>query len=53
MVKLVIVESNAKCKKMKDFLVMDINVLHHLDIWNQFSNGLKSNKQMNKNYTPS
>ena len=36
MVKLVIVESNAKCKKIEGFLVMDINVLHHLDILDNF-----------------
>ena len=36
MVKLVIVESNAKCKKIRGFLGNGLNVLHHLDILDNF-----------------
>ena len=52
MVKLVIVESNAKCKKIEGFLGNGYKCIASFGHIRQFSNGLKSiNKD--KNYTPS
>ena len=52
MAKLIIVESNAKCKKIESFLGNDYKCIASFGHIREFTNGLKSINK-NKNYTPS